>query len=143
MKVPNPTGRTLDELQNNLSAYYPGTRIRKALFNIAGPRQLMVPSDGMKHIVRSTRNNAQLITDFIPPAVMTIVALIVSVIIISLILTLLLGVPVIGGVGGVGFVLIFLLIKALYKSMNKQRFEKFYSDLNTALIGSTQPGSIF
>jgi|GEM_PF-3111204 len=143
MKIANPTGKTLEMLQESLSLHYPDAKIKKAVFNLFGPRNLIIPSGGMKHIVRPVKSNTIIVTDFIPPVLITIVALIASVVIISLIFTLILGVPVIGGVGGVGFILIFLLIKSLYKNSNKQKFEKFHTDLNLALAGSSQPGSIF
>ncbi|SDC33818.1 hypothetical protein [Niabella drilacis] len=143
MKIANPTGKTLESLFDHLLPHYPGAKIRKAVFNLFGPQHLILPSGNMKHIVRPVKNNTLIITDFIPPVLITIAALVASVLIISLIFTLILGVPVIGGVGGLGFILLFLLIKALYKSANKQKFEQFHTDLNMALAGSSQPGSIF
>ncbi|MCF3109091.1 hypothetical protein LL912_09910 [Niabella sp. CC-SYL272] len=143
MKFTNPTGRTLTEIQSNLSFHYPNIKTRKAFFNAFGPQHLLVPSGAVKHVIRPTKNNTVLVTDFIPPVFITLAALLVSIIVVSLILTLLLKVPVFGGAGGLGFILIFLLIKAIYKSANKEKFEKFHTDLELALTSSNQPGSIF
>ncbi len=143
MKFTNPTGRTLTEIQNNLSFHYPNIKIRKAFFNAFGPQHLLVPSGAMKHVIRPAKNNTVLVTDFIPPILITIVALLASIVVVSVTLTWLLKVPVFGGAGGLGFVLLFLLIKAIYKSANKEKFDKFHTDLELALTRSNQPGSIF
>ncbi|HEX7755211.1 MAG TPA: hypothetical protein VF421_07710 [Niabella sp.] len=143
MKLANPTGKTLEELQSGLSVLYPGTKIRKAFLGI-GPNNLVVPvSGGLKHVIRPIKKNTLLVADFIPPVLIIIGALFASVLIISVIFTLIIGAPVIGGFGGVGFVLIFLAIKAIYKSANKEKFDRFYTDLNAAMTHSSQPGSIF
>ncbi|MGJ7033348.1 hypothetical protein [Niabella hirudinis] len=142
MIIANPTGKTLEVLLDHLLPYYPNAKIKKAVFNLFGPQSLVLPSGSMKHIVRPVKNNTLIITDFIPPVLITIAALVASILIISLIFAIL-GVPVIGGVGGLGFILMFLLIKALYKSVNKQKFEKFHTNLNLAMAGSSQPGSVF
>ncbi|MBO9593065.1 MAG: hypothetical protein J7599_09150 [Niabella sp.] len=143
MKVTNPTGKTLKEIQDNLSFHYPDVKIKKAFFNAFGPQHLLIPSGNMKHIVRPAKSNTVLVTDFIPPVLLTIAALLASIVIVSVVFTIILQVPFFGGVGGLGFVLCFLLVKALYKSANKQKFEQFHTDLQLALTRSSQPGSIF
>lgn len=55
MKFTNPTGRTLTEIQNNLSFHYPDIKIRKVFFNAFGPQHLLVPSGAMKHVIRPAK----------------------------------------------------------------------------------------
>ena len=143
MKIENPTGKTIEELQMRLSGAYPGTVIKKQLFGL-GPKYLVAPFENFKHIVRPIKKGSVLVVDFMPPVYITILAIILG---IAAAFVMAFIVISMGGnytIGGVLWMLIVLLIlKYFFKSKNKEKFDKFYSDLNLAVMGSSEPGSLF
>lgn len=141
MKVANPTGKTLEELLDKLSLHYPGAKIRKPFLGI-GPKNLILPSGNMKHVVRTAKNN--LVTDFVPPVALIVLAVVLGIVLAfvgAFIVYSMGGRYTIGGV--LWMLLVLLLLKYFYKNSNKEKFEKFHTDLNLALTSSSQPGSIF
>ncbi|ANH80466.1 hypothetical protein A8C56_05195 [Niabella ginsenosidivorans] len=85
-----------------------------------------------------------LITDFVPPVFITILAIVLGLIgsfVMAFIVYSMGGRFTIGGV--LWIVLLLLLLKFIYKLNNKEKFDRFHMDLNTALTQSGQPGSIF
>ena len=143
MKIDNPTGKTVEELQMRLSGTYPDTKIKNTFFGI-GPKNLIVPFENFKHVVRPIKKGSVLVVDFMPPVYITVLAIVLGIaaaFVMAFIVISMGGNYTIGGV--LWMVIVLLILKYFFKSKNKEKFDKFYSDLNLALMGSSEPGSLF
>ena len=139
MQIDNPQKASLQEILPRLQGLYPAAVIKKPWI---GPEIISIPVDNFRFFIRRRRNNGRLITDFQPPVLWTVLAMLGVVVVVSVLLTVLLRTPVIGGMGWLPIVLGVFVVKAIFKSRNKERFDRFDADVTRAAQGAEE-GSIF
>lgn len=128
MKIENPQNRTLDEVLFSLSAKYPGSEIKKPFLT---PRSILAPHENFKFLVRDKKTFFNI--DFGPPVIWVIGAVIISFVLASIILSIIYGQFVLGIGGALWIILGMLLVKYIFKSRNKAKFETFYADVQSAV----------
>lgn len=138
MRIENQNNISIDELLDNLKGRYPSAEIKKPFLS---PRSIFIPVNNMKHIIRP--KGAYFNTDFILPIAVAIIALFGSMIIFSVVLSLIFGQFVFGIGGALWIVLAVLATKAIYKSVKKEEFNVFYSDVRDAMTKTKSNSSIF
>lgn len=137
MKIQNPHNKPLQEILFSLSAKYPGSEIKKPFLS---PITILAPQENFKFLVRDRKTFLKI--DFIPPVIWVIGAVILSFILVSIILSVINGQFVFGIGGALWIVLGLLIVKYIFKSMNKQKFETFYADVQSA-VNKDDSTSIF
>ncbi|WP_118976680.1 hypothetical protein [Taibaiella koreensis] len=138
MKVQNPQSKPLQEVLSRLASKYPGAEIKKPFLT---PRTIIAPSDNFKFLVRDRSQFFKV--DFTPPVLWIIAAIVLSSVMVSAILSLIYG-QFVFGFGGVLWILLSLVIvKAIFKSRNKAKFDAFYADLQHAVNSSDDSSQIF
>lgn len=138
MRIENQNNITIDELLENLKDRYPTAEIKKPFLT---KRSIFIPVNNMKHIIRP--RGADFNTDFVLPVGVAIIALLGSIVLFTVIISLIFGqfVPSIGG--GLWIVLAVLATKAIYKSVKKEEFGVFYSDVREAMTRTKNESRIF
>lgn len=137
MKIQNPTNKPLPEVLNALALKYPGSVIKKPFLT---PYTIIAPHENFKFLVRDRKTFFKI--DFMPPVIWTIGAVVLSMVLVSGVLSLIYG-QFIFGIGGVLWILLGLLIvKAVFKSVNKNKFDSFYVDVQDA-VNKNDQSSIF
>jgi hypothetical protein len=137
MKIQNPHNKPLQEVLSSLSSKYPGSEIKKPFLT---PRTIIAPHENFKFLVRDKKSF--FFIDCIPPVLWVIGAVVLSFVLASGVLSLIYGQFVLG-IGGALFIIVSLLIvKVIFKSMNKQKFDTFYADVRTA-VNKDESSSIF
>lgn len=137
MKIQNTHNKPLQEILVELSAKYPRSEIKKPFLT---PRTILAPHENFKFLVRDRKTFLKI--DFIPPVIWVIGAIILSFILVSIVLSIINGQFVFGIGGALWIVLGLLIVKAIFKSMNKQKFETFYADVQSA-VNKDDATSIF
>lgn len=144
MKLENTTEKSLEEIMAGLTGYYPEAKIKKPFLGI-GPQALILPAGNIKHILRPLKkDNKVLVADFTPP-----VGLVIAAVLLGLAGAIVMAVLVFnaGGrfsIGGVLWIVAMLLVlKAFYKSRNKETFDRFYDNVRSVIMGTHNPGSLF
>jgi len=132
MKVENPQNVALETVLAGLSTKYPGAVIKKPFLT---PRTIIAPHENFKFFLRDRKTFFKI--DFAPPVLWVIGAVVLSIVAMTIIISLIYGqfVPSFGG--ALWIVLSVLLIKVVYKSRNKQKFDNFYADVQSAINGHT------
>jgi len=137
MKIENPQNRSLQEVLSRLASKYPGAEIKKPFLT---PRTIIAPRENFKFLVRDRSQFFRV--DFTPPALWIVAAIVLSSVLVSAILSLIYGQFVFGFGGVLWILLILLIVKAIFKSRNKAKFDAFYTDLRHA-VNSNDESSIF
>jgi hypothetical protein len=137
MKIQNPNNKPLQEILVALSPKYPGSEIKKPFLS---PKTILSPHENFKFLVRDRKTFLKI--DFIPPVIWVIGAVILSFIFVSVVLSVINGQFVFGIGGALWIVLGLLIVKYIFKSMNKQKFETFYADVQSA-VNKDDATSIF
>src|SRR5205809_415896 len=115
MKIQNPYNKPLQKILVRLSAKYPGSEIKKPFLS---PKTILAPQENFKFLVRDRKTFFKI--DFIPPVIWVIGAVILSFILVSIVLSIINGQFVFGIGGALWIVLGLLIVKSIFKSMNKQ-----------------------
>lgn len=138
MRIENQNNISIDELLANLKDRYPTAEIKKPFLT---KRSIIIPVNNMKHVIRP--RGADFNTDFVLPVWVAIVALFGSMILFSGIVSLIYG-QLMFGIGGALWILLAVLAtKAIYKSVKKEEFGVFYSDVRDAMTKTRSDSSIF
>jgi hypothetical protein len=137
MKIQNPQSKPLQEVLLRLSAKYPDVTIKKPFLS---PNTIFVPKENFKFLVRDRKTFLKI--DFIPPVLWVIGGIILSLILVSAVLSLIYGQLVFGLGGALWIILGLLIVKAIFKSVNKPKFEEFYIDVRNA-VDKDDASSIF
>lgn len=138
MKIQNPTAKPLQEIAAQLEQKYPGVIVKKPFLT---PNTIFVPTENFKFLVRERKSF--LVVDFIPPVLVNILSIILSIVLFSGLLSLMFGQFSFGIGGGLWIVLVFLIVKAIFKSTKKEKFEAFYKDVEDAIQGTQSDSRIF
>lgn len=138
MRIENQNNISIDELLDNLKDRYPTAEIKKPFLT---KRSIIIPVNNMKHVIRP--RGADFNTDFVLPVGVAILALLGSIVLFTVVISLIFGqfVPSIGG--GLWIVLAIFATKAIYKSVKKEEFGVFYSDVRDAMTKTRSDSSIF
>lgn len=137
MKIQNPTNKPLAEVLNGLALKYPGSVIKKPFLT---PNTIIAPHDNFKFLVRDRKTFFKI--DFMPPVIWVIGAVLLSMVLVSAVLSLIYG-QLVFGIGGAIWILLGLfLVKILFKSRNKNKFDTFYIDVQDA-VNKNDQSSIF
>lgn len=137
MKVQNPQRKPLQEVMQQLSGKYPGAVIKKPFLT---PNTIIAPKDNFKFLVRDKKTFFTI--DFIPPVLWVIGAIVLAAVLVSVIMSLFAGQFVIGIGGALWFILALVIVKAIFKSRNRQAFETFQADVSDA-VNRNEASSIF
>lgn len=137
MKIQNPQQKPLQEVMEKLSGKYPGAVIKKPFLT---PYTIIAPKDNFKFLVRDKKTFFRI--DFIPPVLWVIGAIVLAAVLVSVIASLLAGQFVFGIGGAVWIILAMLIVKAVFKGMNKQKFDTFQADVEDA-VNRNEASSIF
>ncbi|RQO30214.1 hypothetical protein DBR32_11585 [Taibaiella sp. KBW10] len=138
MKIQNPTAKPLQEIADQLSQKYPGVTVKKPFLS---GNTIFIPTENFKFLLRERKT--QLIVDFVPPVLVSILSIVLSIVLLSAVLSLIYGQFVFGFGGALWLVLGFLVAKAIFKSTKKERFENFYKDVEEAIQGRQSDSRIF
>lgn len=138
MKIQNPQQKPLQEVMENLSGKYPGAVIKKPFLT---PRTIIAPKDNFKFLIRDRKTFLKI--DFIPPVLWVIGSLVLAAVILSVVLSLLMGQFSLGFGGALWVILAMLIVKAIFKGRNKQKFDTFYADVQDAVDNRHDASSIF
>ncbi len=138
MKVQNMQRKPLEEVMDGLSGKYPGAVIKKPFLT---PRTIIVPKDNFKFLVRDKKTFFMI--DFIPPVLWVLGAIVLAAVLLSTILSLLAGQLAFGVGGALWVVLAMLIVKAIFKGRNREKFETFKADVEDALNRRQDASSIF
>lgn len=137
MKIQNTQNKSLQEVLAQLATKYPGAEIKKPFLT---PRTIIAPYGNFKFLVRDRTQFFKV--DFIPPVLWILAAIVLGSVMVSALLSIIYG-QFVFGFGGVLWILLSLLIvKAIFKSKNKAKFDAFYADLQQAAHSDAQ-SSIF
>ena len=137
MKIQNPQQKPLQEVMEKLSDKYPGAAIKKPFLT---PYTIIAPKDNFKFLVRDKKTFFRI--DFIPPVLWVIGAVVLAAVLVSAIMSLLAGQFVFGIGGALWIILAMLIVKAVFKGMNKQKFDAFQADVEDA-VNRNDASSIF
>jgi hypothetical protein len=137
MKIQNPQNKPLQEVLLGLSVKYPGSVIKKPFLT---PNSIFVPKENFKFLVRDRKTFFKI--DFAPPVLWVIGAIRLSFLLVSIVLSLIYGQLVFGIGGALWIILGLLIVKAIFKSVNKSKFEDFYIDVRNA-VDKDDASSIF
>ena len=128
MNIQNPQGKPLPEVLARLAVKYPGSEIKKPVLT---PETIIAPFSNYKFLVRNKKGYLKV--DFTPPVLWVIGAVILSAVFLSAILSAIYGQFVFGIGGALWIVLAILVVKAIFKSRNRDQFNKFYTDVREAV----------
>ncbi len=128
MKIQNPNNKPLQEVLAALEFKYPGSVIKKPFLT---PLSILAPSENFKFVLRDRKSFLKV--DFIPPVIWVIGGVLLSLVLVSAVMSIIYGQLVFGIGGALWIVLGIFIVKAIFKSMNKAKFEAFYSDVQDAV----------
>lgn len=128
MKIQNPQQKPLQEVMDRLSGKYPGAVIKKPFLT---PLTIIAPKDNFKFLLRDKKTF--FVIDFIPPALWLIGAVVLGAVLLSAVMSMLMGRFVFGVGGALWIVVAMLIVKAVFKSRNQQKFDTFRADVEEAL----------
>lgn len=128
MNVPNLNQESLQQILPLIQKTYPNANIKKPWI---GPEIIQVPYESFYFIAKRKKTDFKL--DFNPPVIWMVVGMVLGALIFSVLYSVIFGRMIISFGGAIPALIGFLIVKAIFKSKNKEKIEQFNNNFIDAV----------